>query len=98
MVYNEEMETASKTGRWSMRVTPAQDAIVRQVVASSGLSLNDYVVSSAIAAAANDLADRKVFAVEADQWDALQALLDEPPVVNGKLQALLSKPSVLESQ
>lgn len=89
-------ETRTKTGRWSIRVTGAQDAVVRRVVEESGESLNDYVVRNCVAAAANDLADRRAFVVDDAAWAQLQALLDAPPVYRPEVAKLLANPSVLE--
>ena len=89
-------ETTTKTGRWSIRVTAAQDAVVRRVIEESGESLNDYVVRNCVAAAENDLADRRVFVVDDAAWAQLQALLDAPPVYRPEVAKLLANPSVLE--
>jgi uncharacterized protein (DUF1778 family) len=88
------MET--KTGRWTLRVTPAQDAAVRRALDASGESLNEYVVRHAVEAANTDLADRRVFVVDAAAWTELQALLDRPPVFKPELAKLLASQSVLE--
>ena len=88
----------TKTQRWSIRVTPAEDTIVRRVLADVGMSLNDYVVSRAVAAAIDDLADRRVFTLSAEAWDELQGTLDRPPVPKRKIAALLAEPSVLDAE
>lgn len=90
------MDGSTKTGRWSIRVTADQDAVVRRVVEESGESLNDFVVRNCVMAAQNDLADRRVFVVDDAGWTQLQALLDAPPVYRPELAKLLSNPSVLE--
>lgn len=88
------MET--KTERWNVRVTPAQDAAVRRIIAETGESLNDFVVRHAVTAAQVELADRRVFAVDDPAWDALQAVLDRPPMGNSELARLMATDSVLE--
>ena len=88
------MET--KTARWTLRVTPAQDAAVRRVLETTGESLNEFVVRHAVEAAHNDLADRRVFPVDDAAWTELQALLDRPPAPKPELARLLASPSVLE--
>ena len=55
--YNLVMDT--KTERWTLRVTAAHDTLVRHVLQATGMSLNEYVVSHAVSAAAADLADRQ---------------------------------------
>lgn len=88
----------TKTERWSIRVTLAEDTIVRRVLADSGMSLNDYVVSCAVAAAIDDLADRRVFTLSAQAWDELREILDRPPVHKPRIAALLDEPSVLDAE
>ena len=90
------MET--KTERWTLRVTPAQDAAVRRVLDATGESLNEYVVRHAVEAAHSDLADRRLFALDDSAWNQLQDLLDRPPARKPELARLLNDPSVLESQ
>jgi uncharacterized protein (DUF1778 family) len=87
----------AKTARWTLRLTPAQDAAVRQVLDATGESLNDYVVRHAVEAAHNDLADRRVFALGDAAWTELQAVLDRPPARKPRLAELLATPSVLEA-
>ncbi len=88
------MET--KTGRWTLRVTPSQDAVVRRVLDATGESLNEYVVRHAVEAAHDDLTDRRVFVLDDAAWGELQHLLDRPPALKPELAKLLSNPSVLE--
>jgi len=88
----------TKTQRWSIRVTPAEDTIVRRVLADAGMSLNEYVVSHAIAAAMDDLADRRVFALSSEAWDELHQILDRPPAPKPRIAALLAEPSVLDAE
>jgi len=92
------MEATTKKGRWNVRVTPAQDAVVRRVLEETGESLNDYIVRSTVHAAETDLADRRVFVADDASWSELQALLDAPPVLKPELAKLLSAPSVLEQR
>jgi uncharacterized protein (DUF1778 family) len=87
----------TKTERWTLRVTPAQDAAVRRVLDATGESLNEYVVRHAVAAAHSDLADRRLFALDDAAWNQLQDLLDRPPAHKPELARLLNNPSVLES-
>lgn len=90
------METKSE--RWNLRVTPAQDAIVRRVLEANGESLNEYVVRHALEAAQTDLADQRVFVADDVQWRKLQRVLDRPAVKKPRLARLLAEPSVLEAR
>lgn len=88
------MET--KSNRWTLRVTSAQDAVVRRVLETTGESLNEYVVRHAVEAAETDLADRCVFAVDDAAWSEFEALLSRPPTHKPRLARLLTNLSVLE--
>jgi uncharacterized protein (DUF1778 family) len=87
----------TKGARWSLRVTAAQDAVVRRVLAATCESLNEYVVRHAVQTAETDLADRRVFVLDDAAWTDLQALLDRPPNLKPELARLLANPSILES-
>ena len=89
------MET--KTARWTLRVTAAQDAAVRRVLEATGESLNEFVVRHAIEAAHTELADRRVFAIDDDAWAELQAVLDRPPLLRPEIAKLLTDSTVLDS-
>lgn len=88
---------SAKTKQWTLRVTPAQDTIVRRVLSSNGMSLSEYVVSRAVAAAVQELADRQVFAVSEEAWEKLQEVLQRPATARPKVAALLAGDSVLDS-
>lgn len=92
------MATEAKSERWSIRVSPTEDTIVRRALAQQGVSLNEYVVNHAVSAAIDDLADRRLFLLSGDEWDALQEILDRPPTAKPRLDALLQQPSVLEAE
>lgn len=87
---------STKSERWTLRVTPEQDAAVRRVLDGSGESLNEYVVRQAVDAAHRDLADRRVFVLSDAAWSELEQLLDRPPTFKPSLAKLLAHPSVLE--
>lgn len=89
---------STKSERWTLRVTPMQDAIVRQALRATGKSLNEYVVSCALASASDDLADRRVFALSPEGWDRLADILDRPAQDKSRVATLLAEPSVLERQ
>ena len=87
----------TETRRWSLRVTPPQDTVVRQGLKATGMSPSEYVVGCAVAAAADDLADRRGFAVSPQVWEELQGLLYRPSMAKPRLAALLAEPSILDS-
>ncbi len=97
-MYIRHMATETKTERWSIRVSPTDDRLVRRALEHSGVSLSEYVVRQTLAAAIDDLADRRLFVLSASAWDELQDILDRPVAPRPRLAALLDQPSVLESE
>ncbi len=94
MVYHALM--AVKTERLNLRLTPAQDAVLRRAAEARGESASDYVLRHAVEAAEMDLADRRVFIVDDAAWTELQALVSAPPRLPPQMAKLLSSSSVLE--
>lgn len=87
---------ATKTERLNLRLTSAQDAVLRSAAEARGESTSDYVLRHAVEAAEMDLADRRVFVVDDAAWTELQALVSAPPELPLPMAKLLSNPSVLE--
>jgi uncharacterized protein (DUF1778 family) len=87
---------ATKSERLNLRLTTAQDVVLRRAAEANGESMSEYVLRHAIEAAETDLADRRVFVLDDDAWDRLQATLDRPAARKPQLAELLVKPSVLE--
>lgn len=89
---------ASKTERLNLRLTPEQDALLRKASEVRGESVSDYVLRHAVMAAESDIADRRVFFVNDEQFEEIQAMLSSPPPAPDRLTDLLKKPSILKSR
>lgn len=88
---------AIRTERLNLRLTPAQDAVLRRAATARGESTSEYVLRHAVEAAEIELADRRVFVLEDAEWARLHALVSRPPAEFPEaMRALLSSPSVLE--
>jgi uncharacterized protein (DUF1778 family) len=61
------------------------------------VSLNEYVVRHAVAAAIDDLADRRAFTLSSDAWNELREILDRSPTPKPRIAALMAEPSVLDA-
>lgn len=87
---------ARKTERLNLRLTPAQDTVLRAAAEARGETASEYVLRNAVEAAQTDLADRRVFVVDEPAWHELQAALSSPVSVPLPMLKLLENPSVLE--
>jgi uncharacterized protein (DUF1778 family) len=87
---------ATKTERLNLRLTEAQDELLRRAAEARGEPVSDYVLRHAVQAAETDLADRRVFLVDDKTWKKLVATLDRPARPAMRLRRLLNEPSALE--
>jgi uncharacterized protein (DUF1778 family) len=82
-----------KQARLAVRLTPAQDALIRDAAAVSGQSLTDFVTMAAVTRAEDTLADRRVFLLGDAEWAEFCAILDRPARRILELAALLNEPA-----
>lgn len=85
--------TRRKQARLAVRLTPEQDALIRDAADVSGQSLTDFVTAAAVARAEDTLADRRVFRLDDAAWAEFSALLDRPARRIPELVQLLSDPA-----
>lgn len=85
-------ETARrKDARLAMRLTPDQDALIRDAAAVTGQSLTEFVTTAAVTRAEDTLADRRVFRLDDDAWAEFTAILDRPAKRIPELTRLLAE-------
>ena len=85
-----------RTEKLDLRLTPGAKQTLQRAAAAAQRSVTDFVLDSALASAAETLADRQTFQLDPEQWQAFVAALDAPPQTNSRLARLLQEPSVLE--
>ena len=83
--------TRRKQARLAMRLTPDQDALIRDAAAATGQSLTDFVTMAAVTRAEDTLADRRVFRLDDAAWAEFSAILDRPAERVSELAKLLSE-------
>ena len=89
-------QTASKTKRLNLRLTPEHKSLLRKAAEAQGERLSEYVVRQAVIAAESDVADRTVFYANGEQFEEIQTMLSSPPPNPDKLAELLKVPSKLK--
>lgn len=82
-----------KAARLAMRLTPDQDALIRDAAAVAGQSLTEFVTSAAITRAEDTLADRRVFRLDDAAWAEFSAILDRPAKRIPELAELFNEPA-----
>jgi uncharacterized protein (DUF1778 family) len=93
-----EVMTSSplRSEKLDLRLTPGAKQTLQQAAAAAQRSVTDFVLESALASAAETLADRQSFQLDPGQWEVFVAALDAPPQVHPRLTRLLQEPSVVE--
>jgi uncharacterized protein (DUF1778 family) len=86
----------SKTERIDIRTSANVKAVLQQAAAATNKTVSEFLLDSGLTAASETLADRRLFALNDEQWNAFQAALDASPKEKPALKALLSKPSVFD--
>lgn len=85
--------TRRKAARLAMRLTPDQDALIRDAAAVNGQSLTEFVTMAAVTRAEDTLADRRLFRLDDAAWAEFSAILDRPAKHIPELAKLLEEPA-----
>jgi uncharacterized protein (DUF1778 family) len=85
-----------RSERIDVRTTPAVKALLQRAAASSHKNVTEFLLEAGINAAEEALADRRLFRLDDEQWQAFNEALDRPVVARPRLAQLLSEKSVLE--
>lgn len=85
-----------RTDRIDLRVSPEDKKALQAVAELQGTTVSTFVLTSALKAANEELADRRVFQLTAEQWADFQEALDAPVSPKPRLNKLLSEPGVFD--
>ena len=83
-----------RSEKLDLRLTPGAKQTLQRAAAAAQRSVTDFVLESALASAAETLADRRSFRLDPEQWEAFVATLDAPPQLHPRLARLLQEPTL----
>ena len=83
--------SGAKTSRLSLRVAPADDALLREAAELLGESMSEFLVNSARERAERLVADRTCFVLADEQWSAFRGALGRPAEVKPELRDLFGR-------
>ncbi len=87
----------AKETRISVRIKPAQKALIARAAQLRRETLTEFVLENALQAASQLIAEEKHFEMTPEQFRRFCRALDAPPAKNLKaMQRLLNEPSVLD--
>ena len=87
-----------KEDRLELRLESERRQLLDRAAEASGVSTSAFVLEHATVAAQQALADRTVFVLPPDRWDAFVDLLDRPEQPMEGLAAFLARRSILEPE
>jgi uncharacterized protein (DUF1778 family) len=87
---------SSKAERLHLRVDPEQKALLEAASRAAGDTVSGFVLRVATEAAADVLADRRVFVLDEQAWQVFDQALSRPAAEVPGLRELLSAPTVLD--
>ena len=90
------MSISKRTDRIDLRVSPEAKKALQAAAELLRTSVSDFVLASALRAADEELADRRLFTLSAEQWEAFQTALDAPPRPMPRLKRLLQEPGAFD--
>ena len=87
-----------RTTKLDLRLSPLAKRTLTAAAEASNRSVSQFVLDSALAAAAETLPDRRYFDLDDDRWAAFQAALDASPRHDiSRLRRLFDEPSPFET-
>ena len=86
----------NRTEKLGIRLSKAAKLPLQAAAAASRKTVSDFVLESALSEAEERLADRRIFMLDAKDWDAFVAALDAPPRRHPRLERLFREPSVFD--
>ncbi len=81
----------ARSERVDLRMTPAAKRTLQRAATVANKTLTEFLLDTGLNAAADTLADRRVFQLDKKQWDAFMAALAAPPRDNPRLRKLLAR-------
>lgn len=96
-VDHEDSKTA-KSERLNLRANAWQRTMLKEASEVEGTTVSDFILRSATRAAEDVLADRRVFALSEDRWQAFMEILDRPARELPRLRKLLETPTLIDRE
>jgi uncharacterized protein (DUF1778 family) len=88
---------AAKSDRLHLRLDAAQKALLDAASQATGTNISAFVLRAATEAAADVLADRRVFVLDQEAWRVFDDALARPAGDIAGLKELFSAPTVLDA-
>jgi len=88
----------NRTEKLDLRLTKTAKQTLQAAARAASKSVSEFVIETALSEAEERLADRRLFALDAERWRAFLAALDAPPRRHPRLRRLFREPSVFDPE
>lgn len=88
---------STRTTKLDLRLSQEAKQTLISAAQAAHCSVSQFVLTSALQRAAETLAERQRFELDAEQWEAFMAALDAPPQVVPQIQQLFREPSPFDT-
>ncbi len=85
-----------RTDRIDLRINPKAKEAIQAAASLNHKSVSEFIIESALNAADEELADRRYFTIDAEQWNAFLEALDAPTRPLPRLKRLFQEPGVFD--
>ena len=85
-----------KTERIDVRTSTSVKKLLKEAASVCHKNVSEFLLDAGIRAANQALADRRRFELSDDQWQRFLAALDRPVKAKPRLEALITKPGILD--
>ena len=86
----------ARSERIEVHTTPSAKALLQRAASASHKNVTEFLLDAGLSAAEHTLANRRLFRLGDEQWEAFQDLLDRPLSAKPRLAKLMADKSVLE--
>lgn len=90
-----QLTQRAKTERIDVRASGQVKALLQEAAKASHKNVSEFLLDAGIAMAHETLAEQRLFALTAEQWDVFQAALNRPVQNKPRLRKLLTQPGLL---
>ena len=87
-----------KSERIDIRTTPNVKRILQEAAAVSNKTVTEFLLYSALMQAEEMLAERRLFQLDDEKWQAFMEALDAPSQPMPRLERLLREPGILDAE
>ena len=91
-------QRTNRTEKLDLRLSKSAKQTLQAAATAAHKSVSEFVLETALSEAEERLADRTIFTLDSNRWDAFVAALDAPPRRHPRLERLFREPSVFDPE